>query len=112
MSYPDQCPAVYDRILPGDYVPTHVRCTYIDGHIENNPRHSWESLKVVDDAERESTVRLAGVVASAELAAVIAQLRTGALDDFIEVILAEGHDRKRARRGVLGFPRNGVRSLS
>ena len=111
MTFPIQCPAIYDRVLPGDLSPQHVRCTYIEGHVESNPRHSWETLKVVDETERTAEVVRAGAVATPALAEVIAQLRTGALDEFVEVLLAEGHDRKRARRGVLGFdtPR---RSLS
>lgn len=110
MPYPQQCPAVYDRILPDEGAPVHVRCTYAVEHTESNPRHSWETLKVLDDLARAEAVAPLVTAAPADLLTVIDKIRSGALDDFVEVLLAEGHDRKRARRGVPGFPRTSART--
>ena len=101
----DQCRAYYVRTAAEGH--ENVRCTYVSGH---QARHSWETLQAQDDqdARREAaTVREA--LRSADLPQavrlVVEGLTAGRLDPYIEVILAAGHDRKRARRGVAGFPR-------
>lgn len=107
MSDHEQCGAVYDRILPGDKSPTHIRCTYVEGHTAS---HSWATLQFCDEAaaqdERERVREgLADTDLPTAVRRVVEGLTAGELDKYIELILAAGHDRKRARRGVYGFPR-------
>lgn len=100
----DLCGEVYTRIRPGDLEPTHVLCTYIEGH----KAHSWETLRVVDEAERMEldTARLdAPLDAPLDVMRVVLAIETGDWDRWLELILATAHDRKRTRRGVAGFPR-------
>lgn len=118
MSFPTQCPATYSRSLPGAGAPTYVRCTYIEGHTSD--RHSYETLKVEDDVERDRlrAERAAAAAAAASatrppiatdlpplLAELLRGVDAGDLDDYLELLLAAGHTRKLARRGVAGFPR-------
>lgn len=101
------CNEVYDRILPDSKAPVHVLCTYIAGH---GARHSWETLRVVDEAEaleRQSDLRAAvedSRIPQA-LRTLVQGISSGHYDSFLELILAAAHDRKRARRGTLGFGR-------
>lgn len=108
MTTPVQCREVYDRILPDDLAPTHVRCTYIEGH---DARHSFETLRQSDEVLRSESLR--AVRASGDtpkgVQNFLEAIEAGLLDPYIEAILAAGHDRKRARRGVLGFPRTARR---
>jgi hypothetical protein len=106
MSYPVQCPAVYDRILPDDLAPTHVRCTYIEGH---EARHSYETLKVIDDVERAESRPPPAASVPVGVALIAAKIHRGELDEHLEFLLSAGHSRKLARRGVAGFT-NGVRA--
>lgn len=112
--FPSQCPAVYDRILPDDLQPTHVRCTYLEGH---QARHSFATLQVSDDAARDALrdarrAQLAvarQAVEDPSLRRFLTEIEGGSLDDYLELILSAGHSRKLARRGVAGFPRrNGI----
>lgn len=100
-----QCPAVYDRIRPGDLAPEHIRCTYIDGHEAN---HSFRTLELTDETERDELRRASAVTVAAAPSAVqefVGQIEDGDLDRFLELILSAAHDRKRTRRGAAGFPR-------
>jgi hypothetical protein len=108
--FPIQCPAVYDRVLPDDLQPTHVRCTYIEGH---QARHSFETLQVQDAAARDAAraakqARLVSArtsLADPSLRRLLTEIEAGSMDDFLELILSAGHSRKLARRGVAGFGR-------
>jgi hypothetical protein len=100
-----QCPAVYSRVLPGDQRPEHVRCTYIEGH---DAGHSFRTLELTDETEREELARASAVTVAAAPSVVqnlVGSIEDGEMDRFLELILSAAHDRKRARRGVAGFPR-------
>lgn len=106
--FPIQCPAVYDRVLPDDLQPTHVRCTYIEGH---QARHSFETLATQDAAAREShyaalrtQLRRRDVdITDPSVRRLLTEIEAGTLDEYLERILSAGHGRKLARRGVAGF---------
>lgn len=108
-SLDDRCLAVYDRLLPGARQPEYVQCTYLTGH---EARHSWETLKQNDDEARvrERTLDDALDEAPSFVREIILDITAGRVDDWIEAILAAGHDRKRTKRGVKGF-RRGDRTL-
>lgn len=101
-----QCRATYSRAEEG--MERHIRCTYIDGHVA---RHSWETLKMQDDVDREVeqisvAQELACDVLPPTLQKVLRAVEDGAYDDYLELILAVGHNRKRALRHVRGFVRS------
>lgn len=105
----EQCKAVYERQVPwaDADIKTPIQCTYIEGH-DNSPvasHHSWNTLKVQDECDREAAAATAAVdYTPVAVQALLDGLFNGDLDPYIEAILAAGHSRKRARRGVLGFP--------
>lgn len=87
------CGALYTR--PDQTV---LRCTYLANHpIE---RHSWWTVQAQDDVEVDKTDYTPTAVQ-----AFIDAIDRGVLDEYIEAILAAGHHRKLARRGVIGFIR-------
>jgi len=103
------------RLFPSDDLVVPVRCSFIKDHGAN---HSWYALMVADeteleklDAERRAARDLgaAGSHEGSDLPPEILQLtfeiENGEHDDYIEILLAYLHDRKRCRRGVKGFPR-------
>jgi hypothetical protein len=102
MSAP-QCRDIYHRIdVTDDGGPTYIRCTYIEGH---TTRHSWETLKQTDDAERVDRAADLPI----EVERHLMRVRNGHLDPYLEVLLSETHARKLALRGARGFPSGKIR---
>lgn len=97
----DICGEVYTRILSGDLEPSYVLCTYVKGH---RARCSWETLKLQDETEREQVIDLRHN-APQDIRLAVENIERGRWDRWLELILSTGHDRKRAKRRVPGFPR-------
>lgn len=90
----EMCSEVYDRFSG------RVLCTYVKNHPA--PRHSWETLKLQDEADRTlHTFSLRGIPSDVE--ALLVNIELGRADPYLEVILAVTHTRKRALRGTPGF---------
>jgi hypothetical protein len=94
------CLAAYVR--PDESV---VHCTYLAGH--PSERHSWFAVQAQDVVSVESHVDYTETAAQALVDAIAA----GKLDPYIEAILAAGHYRKLALRGVRGFGQSHTFSL-
>lgn len=82
-------------------------CQFVSGH---DGDCSWEVIRKADDAKTEvqvPVVDLTEVDDSMErtVVAIVNGIDNGAFDPYLEIILASGHDRKRALRGVRMFPR-------
>jgi hypothetical protein len=95
------CKQPYERKWPGeDGIADLIPCTYIEGHakaeVPGSERHSWETLRVQDEYDREAAKTDYTPVA---IQNVIDGLLEGELDVYLEAILAAGHARKRMRRG-------------
>jgi hypothetical protein len=111
------CMEPYNRSRVVDHA-VDLFCQYRRGH--EGDLHSWEEVAEEDrrrEAEEEaaSAARAAGAdplearESARTLEAVVLDLcdgiAAGEYDRYLERILAAGHDRKRARRGVWGFRR-------
>lgn len=114
------CNYPYDRpqVLGGE----RLLCQYLADHPKDT--HSHHTVQVADEAEleiRAQAERLAAAVDSVkstpygdlndaqlvpmDVTMVVKSLEDGDYDDYLELILAAAHDRKRAKRGTRGFPR-------
>jgi hypothetical protein len=90
----EMCREMYDR--GGEMIP----CTYVRGH--PTPRHSWETLRLQDAADKAvHTFSMKGVPSDVE--ALLVNINHGNADAYLEVILAVTHNRKRALRNTPGF---------
>lgn len=97
------CGAVYRR--PEALYPEVVTmtCQYIEGHPSD--RHSWFAVNEQDDFDAEAARQRAdaqqgdGVVSE-----FLTRIEYGNYDSYLEAILSAAHNRKRALRGVRGFP--------
>ena len=79
-----------------------VKCTYLAGHPDPAVRCSWFGVKAQDDYDADhANVDYTPQAVQAMLDALV----EGALDPYIEAILAAGHTRKRMLRGDRGFVR-------
>lgn len=78
-----------------------VRCTYIEHHPVR--QHSWFAVRSQDEADAATRTQVADYTPVA-IQAVLNAIVRGDLDLYVEAILEAGHNRKRARRGVVGFP--------
>ena len=79
---------------------TTVYCTFRTGHLRTQEAptpHSWTWLR---DAERE----IARDDTPSDVKAILDAITAGNADPYLEAILAVTHNRKRALRGVRGFP--------
>ena len=77
-----------------------ILCTFRHGHLnaaEASVPHSWTWLR---DAEKEA----ARDDTPSDVQAILDAITAGRADPFLEAILAVTHNRKRALRGVRGFP--------
>lgn len=102
------CGAIYTR--PNEVVfsgPRVVMCTFFKGH---NGDCSWKALLKADEEAAEE-IREMREAANADddpaptpIRDVLDGLNEGKFDPYIEAILAAGHSRKRALRGVREFP--------
>jgi hypothetical protein len=91
----------------GEEATTAVYCTYIAGHTS---KHSWETLKVQDEADaeaRDQRERMRGIghddETPSDVQALLDAITNGHADPYLEAILAVTHNRKRALRGTRGF---------
>lgn len=95
------CNEVYSR--PSGYS---VRCTYIEGHPGH--KHSWEALKVQDEADAEQEREMVGIIGHddktpEDVRALLDAIAAGNADPYLEAILAVTHNRKRYLRRTPGF---------
>lgn len=98
------CNRVYERPLDTDNWRSHpYYCQFLSNH---SGGCSWEPMKVADEAAaRAASIPLAEREVGTEtfVLTVCGMIEDGELDDWLELILSTGHDRKRAKRGVRGF---------
>lgn len=89
---------------------TRLICQYLRGHVV--PRHSWWTVEQQDLAEEAATIREIVRVATPNMPTdptptavqtLLDGIVNGLYDPYLEAILAVGHNRKRARRGTIGF---------
>jgi hypothetical protein len=98
----EMCGEVYSRPY-GD----RVLCTYIKDHLKQI--HSWETLRVQDDAdvaeEKERAARGIGHddETPEDVQVLLDNITAGRADPYLEAILAVTHNRKRTLRGTRGF---------
>lgn len=90
------CGALYRR-TNGD----ELRCTFPARH--GVSEHSWAGIRCADIEDAEKTDYTPQAVQ-----AFLDSMARGEMDDYIEAILAVGHNRKRAKRGVAGFKDGGT----
>lgn len=80
-----------------------MSCTYPRGHENFNAlpnEHSWDVIHCADiTAAAEAKVDYTPQAVQAFLDS----MARGEMDNYIEAILAVGHNRKRAKRGTAGF---------
>lgn len=86
------CDEVYVR--PNGRV---LLCTWPERHM--GTRHSWYPVRISD--EDHLPVPLTGVQV------LLDAIERGDYDQYLEAVLATGHNRKRAKHGVAGFGRVG-----
>lgn len=71
---------------------TNVPCSFVSGHTAD---HSWRTLRLEDEADAIQVGQY-----DTQVAAFLEAVAQGALDGYLEAILAGCHERKRAKRGV------------
>jgi hypothetical protein len=103
-SPPPMCMAKYDRAKAvGEARFQPLYCQYVFNH---DGEHSWESMSLLDFVNREQAHPLpTPETPSYEVGKLVGQIDLGHWDPYIELLLTALHDRKRALRGVRGFPR-------
>lgn len=101
-----QCTARYSRplsiVVKDD--PGEVRCTFVVDHPASN--HSFFALQCEDAVEAERRAKAAAAPADdtpRNVQSFLDAIASGMYDPYLEAILAVGHNRKRALRGVRGF---------
>ena len=88
------CGVTYTRPNGND-----LACTFVRGHTTGaQPDHSWFGIRCLDIAEAEKVDYTPQAVQ-----AFLDSMARGEMDNYIEAILAVGHNRKRAKRGTAGF---------
>jgi hypothetical protein len=77
-----------------------ILCTFRHGHLstaEASTPHSWTWLRDAERALRQDDT-------PSDVQAILDAITAGRADPYLEAILAVTHNRKRALRGVRGFP--------
>lgn len=83
-------------------------CQYQKNHELNN--HSWASIArsdtdAINEKHKDEACEADVSPVATAAADVVEAISTGVYDPYLEMILAAGHNRKRALRGVPGFRR-------
>lgn len=98
----DMCGAAYRRDEVIDFGGARlVLCSYVKDHVGS---HSWSALKMKDEEDIAAAVKDEDDETPFVIQDILDGLQKGIFDPYIEAILAAGHSRKRALRGVRGFP--------
>lgn len=75
---------------------TVLRCTYLLDHPTS--QHSWFAAEAQDQVDATTPD-----ASPLSVQRFLDAMSSGQLDPYLEAILAVGHNRKRARHGVIGF---------
>ena len=85
-----------------------LHCHYLKGHPKE--QHSWFAVQCQDESDMaDAAAKKAAREATfnsdcpTEISHALTRIAEGSWDEWLEKVLAVGHDRKRARRGVKGF---------
>ena len=96
------CTSTYAREPDGPRGPVeYMHCQYIASH--PTERHSFFAVQTQD--ELDVVAQAQSCVAVGDDKTLLENIEGGSYDSLLEAILSAAHNRKRALRGVRGFPR-------